>query len=189
MPNNNLKKTNIKAVFLITIFFNAFSVLYSNSAKAQSANINFVGSISDRCDIGNIQHGSLGVSSDKTQLSSRIAGGQNGLATLNCNRAAQIDLYAPQQLSNHSLTNPVAVSDLVIGGCTNQGGSEGNTVFAGNANSSYASPANSRNFGWTGGKVRVCSTLTVNMSLTNGASTMLPAGNYSFRVRISAVAP
>lgn len=189
MSNHKFKKTNQKAIFLIPIFFNAFSLFYSHPTNAQTANINFIGSISDRCDISNIQNGALGVNINKTQLSSQLGGGQSGSATLNCNKAAQINLYAPQQLSSHILTNPIAVSQLVIGGCTNQGGSQGNTVFAGNNSSGYSSPANSGNFGWTGGKVKECSTLTVNMSLTNGSNIMLPAGNYSFMVRISAVSP
>jgi len=185
MPNHKFKKINIKAIFLITVFFNAFSLLYAHSTQAQTTNINFSGSISGRCDINVTGNGALGVSNDKTQLSSQLGSGQSGTATLNCNNAAQIDLYAPVQLSTHVLTSPLAESRLVISGCSSGGGSEGNTVIANNNNS----PVNSGNFGWSPGKVRRCSLLTVNMSLTNGANTMLPAGNYSFRVRISAVSP
>lgn len=163
-------------------------VSISQVAFAQSATVRFTGTVTKQCYITLDGNGTLGENDSRTKLSSELPGGKSMNATLRCNAPTQVELEQPVLSSNNDLINPVAVSKLVINGCSAQEGM-GSPIFAGNSASGYKRVANSGDFGWTPEQVSKCSNLMVDMSITNGGGKMLPMGDYAFDVRISTVSP
>jgi hypothetical protein len=147
--------------------------------QAQTAVIQFEGSVSGRCDFSNISGGSLGLSADGLTLDSQS--GSAGAATLTCNQPSRLEVNAPVQLSSIPLTITSSSAQADINGNSCGGKNPfSETVVATNTDTPKQSNT-------PPGQMTGCHEITVNMSVTN--NTPMPAGSYRFRVRLTAVAP
>ncbi len=148
------------------------------SVQAQPVGIQFEGSVSGRCDFSNISGGSLGLSADGLTLDSQL--GSAGTANLTCNQFTRLQVEAPVQLSSNPLNITSSSAQALIEGRFLFIFPFSETVEATNT----STPALSQSPSWY---LLGNNDITVNMSVTN--NTLMPAGTYVFRVRLTAVAP
>jgi len=177
MINNTLKLIKMALCLSTSVGFN-FS--YIDSALSQSATFLFQTTVEGRCEFKNMTGGSLGLSSDRKKIDSKM-GGSAGSATFECNQPAKLKVETPQQLAGPTLNTTLKETQVLL---------NGNSCNTGKNNQSFnelikaTNPAVPTESSTPSDQLIGCHGITVNMNLSN--PTEIATGTYIFSVRVTA---
>ncbi len=161
-------------------FLLVFSVLLSavmmteRESVAQTATVNFNGTVTTSCTLGTVTNGTLALTSSGFGLSTAASGGSVGSVALTCNGGTSVNINSFVQRSGPQTipTGTAIVKDpngsQMVSGNLNTTGNVGTAVYP------------------TGGGVFNNQNFTVEVSLDN-SSNLIQSGTYSYAVTIQFV--